>query len=776
MRRTGIAPGVPCAICVALAWMAAATAAAPPATKPRDKHWSFEPIRRPAVPVAASPDDSRNPIDRFVIARLDAEGMSLAAPADRRTLLRRLYLDLVGLPPTPDDVSAFLADPSPDATARVVDRLLARPEYGERWGRHWLDLVRYAETNGYERDGAKPSAWRYRDYVIDSLNRDKPYDEFLTEQLAGDELPRSNAAAQIATTFLRLGTWDDEPPEPLVDRYDQLDDVLGTTATAFLGITLRCARCHDHKFEPFSQVDYYRMLAIFEPLKRPQQGRTELDRPVGSEAEVANHAASIARIESEAADLWVRATRLFKPEIDGVLAIATSGKGAATSKKKPLVLPAEAVKALRAGPGGATNQQRALIVRHAGDVLAAALSAALESARVAAKPFQERFAALHASRPAPPPRAYIWAEETANPPITHVFKRGDPTRPGTCVEPGVPAVLSTGQLPGPARGAHSSGRRLWLARWISSPDNPLTARVIVNRIWQFHFGQGLVASSSDLGVMGDAPSHPELLDWLASELIANGWRWKPLHRLIVLSRTYQQSARFDVAAFALDPTNALLWRWPQRRLDAEVVRDMILAVSGELSGRMGGPGFYPTLPREVLEGQSRPGEGWGSSEPGEQARRSIYIFAKRSLAVPELELLDAPDTTGSCERRTTSTTGPQALTFLNGKFAHDRARRFAARLAAEAGDSPGDQVDRAFALALSRPPRADERQTALEFLKAQEAQIETEARQPPRTRPVNRRAPQGTRVVLPGHSEYERVCLHQLRCHPGLTPRRRHGP
>ena len=275
------------------------TTAAPPTAEQKEKHWAFLPIQQPEAPDVSDPAWSRNPIDRFVLARMEAAGVKPVGSADRRTLIRRLYLDLIGLPPTPVEVRAFIDDTSPDAVARVVDDLLARPQYGERWARHWLDVVRYAETNGYERDGAKPHAWRYRDYVIDALNRDKPYNRFLTEQLAGDEVEGSDASAQIATTFLRLGTWDDEPAEPMVDRYDQLDDVLGTAATAFLGITLRCARCHDHKFEPFSQVDYYRMLAVFEPLKRPQNDRTDLDRPVGTEAELAAYQAGIARADAE---------------------------------------------------------------------------------------------------------------------------------------------------------------------------------------------------------------------------------------------------------------------------------------------------------------------------------------------------------------------------------------------------------------------------------------------------------------------------------------------
>ena len=588
--------------------------------------------------------------------------------------------------------------------------------------------MRYAETNGYERDGAKPNAWRYRDYVIDALNHDTPYDRFLTEQLAGDELEGSDAAAQVATTFLRLGTWDDEPAEPMVDRYDQLDDVLGTAATAFLGITLRCARCHDHKFEPFSQADYYRMLAVFEPLKRPQEGRTETDRPVGTEAELAAYCAGVERANAAFDEVWARVEGLVRPEIAGLVGPTGTPKEG-KSKGKQLALPAEAVKAIQTEAAKRTAPQRELVRQFAGSLEAAVRAIAPDEVKAALKPLDDRIATIQAARPPAPPHAYIWMEEGPKPPVTHVLKRGDPTRPGAIAQPGVPAVLTAHQPDPPRSLSRSTGRRLWLARWLTTPDNPLVARVIVNRVWQAHFGQGIVTSSSDLGVMGDAPSHPELLDWLASELVASGWRLKPLHRMIVLSKTYRsdRASASEPNAAKVDPGDTPLWRWRARRLDAEVVRDSILAVSGRLNPRMGGPSFYPTLPREVLAGQSRPGDGWGQSDEWEQCRRSIYIFAKRSLAVPELELLDAPDTTSSCEKRMVSTTGPQALTFLNGAFVHQQAGCFASRLAAEAGLAPTDQVERAFTLALGRPPRASEAQAALEFLDKQERQIRADA-------------------------------------------------
>jgi hypothetical protein len=607
------------------------------------QHWAFEPVRRPAVPRPRNAAWAHTAVDAFVLARLEGQGIPPAPLADRRTLLRRVTLDLIGLPPTPDEQRAFLDDRSPAAYEQLVDRLLASPHYGERWARHWLDVARYAETNGYERDGAKPSAYRYRDYVIDAFNRDKPYDRFLTEQLAGDELDDSDAETQTATTFLRLGTWDDEPAEPTVDRYDQLDDVLGTTAAAFLGVTLRCARCHDHKFEPFRQVDYYRMLAVFEPLRRPQNGRADLDRAVGSARELGGYRMALAT-----------AAGALAPGTPALFKVAPQ-----------LVVPR-------------------------------------------------------------PPRAYIWYEDGAPPPVTHVLHRGDPARPKQAVAPGVPAVLTARQPEPPRLLAHSTGRRLWLAHWLTHPDNPLVARVMVNRVWQHHFGRGLVATANDFGTMGEPPTHPELLDYLAAEFVARGWSVKALDREIVLSHTYQLSAASSAEEARLDPKATLLGHWRPRRLEAEAVRDRMLAVSGWLNPQMGGPGVCPPLPRAVLEGQSRPGDGWGTSDARQAARRSIYLFVKRSLAVPELEVLDTPDTTSSCEQRLVSTVAPQALTFLNGAFANEQARAFAGRLRREGGASATEQVRRAFELALCRPPRPEELDAGLAFLAAQRRQIETD--------------------------------------------------
>ena len=692
-----------------------------------EKHWAFQPVRRPTTPHAANSSWPRTPIDSFVLARLDQAGLKPAPAADRRALLRRVYLDLIGLPPTPREQEQFLQDSSPPAWERVVDDLLSRPQYGERWARHWLDTVRYAESNGYERDGAKPSAWRYRDYVIDSLNSDKPFDRFLMEQVAGDEMAGSNAEMQIATTFLRLGTWDDEPADPLVDRYDQLDDVLGTTATALMGITLRCARCHDHKFEPLSQEDYYRMLAVFEPLKRPRDSRDEYDRLVGTQVELDAYEAAMAKPHAEITSLEKKIEAQRKTIRERILA-AKEGSKPLASAGKP-ILPENARVAFRVEPGKRTPEQKRLVKDFTSQLEQVIDQSPTPDEKAQRLEWESQIASIKRTLPKEPPRGYIWYEDTSKPPVTKIFRRGDPTRPKGKVKPGLPAILANQQPAPPEPLDKSTGRRRWLARWLTRPDNPLVARVIVNRVWQHHFGQGLVSSANDFGVMGQKPVDQDLLDWLASDFVANGWKLKRLHRMIVLSQAYQMSSISPEvsASKTIDPKIEGLSHWQQRRLEAEAVRDSIMAVSGRLNSQMAGPSVYPTIPRAVLEGQSRPGEGWGKSKETQASRRSVYVFVKRVLAVPELELLDTPDTTFSCEQRPVSTTGPQALTFLNGEFIQQQSKYFAERLVREVGDDPRTQVERAFAMALCRSPRPEEVQAALGFLAQQQRQIEADA-------------------------------------------------
>ena len=700
-----------------LSWLPGQTTAQE--TAQGERHWAFQPVRRPAVPAVRSTDWLSTPIDAFVLGKLEANGLKPAVPADKRTLLRRVFMDLIGLPPTPAEQQAFLQDQSPDAFARVIDNLLNRPQYGERWARHWLDVVRYAESNGYERDDTKPHAWRYRDYVIDALNKDKPYDRFLIEQLAGDEIEGSNAETQIATTFMRLGTWDDEPAEFIQDRYEQLDDVLGTTATAFLGVTLRCARCHDHKFEPFTLRDYYRTLAVFEPLKRPQDivsvtHRKEHDRMVGTEAELLAYREATEKVETELDRLNAKLRELEAKIHDRL---------AASSKNSEPNLSPETLAAFKQLSEKRSDKQKQLVEKFAKQYEEAIGKAASEQQRDQRTKLVKQVAVVETTRPAELPRAYIWFEDTPEAPKTHIFKRGEPTKTGDEVEPGIPSVLVKRHLASAKPLTQSTGRRIWFARWMASRDNPLTARVMINRLWQHHFGQGLVTTENDFGTAGEFPTHPKLLDWLADEFMSNGWRIKQMHRLILTSSVYQMSARFDATAAEVDPQNHTFWRWRQRRLDAEVIRDSVLQVSGRLNLQMHGPSVYPTLPGVVLAGQTRPGAGWGKSEPVQQARRSVYIFVKRSLAVPELDLLDAPKSEDSCEQRLVSTTGPQALTFLNGEFMQRQAASFAERLRQEAGDEAKSQVRRALELALCRRPHDGELRASVQFLVQQKLQI-----------------------------------------------------
>lgn len=682
-------------------------------------HWAFIAPQRPEIPQPADATWSQTPVDAFILAELESQGIKPAAKADKRTLLRRAYLDLIGLPPTLEEQAAFLSDDSPDAFAKLVDRLLARPEYGERWGRHWLDVVRYAESNGYERDNPKPHAWRYRDYVIDAVINDKPFDRFVMEQIAGDELADTNADTQTATTFLRLGPWDDEPADPMIDRYDQLDDVLGTTAATFMGLTIRCARCHDHKYEPFKQQDYARLLAVFEPLKRPQNGRTDLDRMVGTPEELSSFETAVKRIEEHVTGLNTR-TQQLKGELQKRL-----------FETKQTKLPEDAVAAFATEADKRNESQKKLVQDFSGKLAEEIMTMASEQEREQLKQWEQEVQQAQASKPDEPPRAYVWFEDSPQAPLARVFHRGDPRSPREEVAPGLPAVLVDAPPPAPEPTAKSSGRRKRLAEWLVRRDNPLTARVYVNRVWQRHFGEGLVATENDFGLMGEAPTNEALLDWLAVTFVEGGWQTKPLHRLIMLSNAYQQSvvpAANETDPAGDDPEVKYLWRWRPRRLEAEAIRDSILSVAGQLNPSRGGPSVFPKISEAVLAGQSIPGNGWKASDPREANRRSVYVFVKRTLPVPELEVLDAPNTNASCEQRVISTVAPQALTYLNGEFIQEQAKHFARRLVDEVGADRTAQIERAYALALCRPPQDAERAAVLEFLDAQRQQIEADGR------------------------------------------------
>ncbi len=780
-------------------------------------HWAFEPVAPQTPPAVKDSAWVATPVDNFILAKLDERGLAPAPPADKVALLRRATYDLTGLPPTLAEVDAFLADGDPRAFEHVVDRLLASPHHGERWGRHWLDVVRFAESNSYERDGTKPHVWRYRDYVIRAFNDDKPYDQFLREQIAGDELPTVTAETITATGYCRLGVWDDEPADREQAKFDQLDDLITTTSQAMLGLTVNCARCHDHKIDPILQRDYYRLGAMFLGMKPmsgvgpnvevpifespekekayrvAEQELQERRKDAGREFQEFEEILAVryqrendsSALRPDMTNLEYRYYRdswdllpdfsLLKPEsigalplgyfdlspatrelafgfvFTGVLNVPADGEytfeldsddgsrlvvdgqlvaeydgihglgtpRVAAMKLKKGAAPIELAYFQRVGGLGlAVNWSgpgfkqrplsrlaeskrprknrdiRDLVNRHGEEIFGQ------EDTRKY-KALLKKLDRLNGEK-VPNDYAFAAREATANPEAMFVMQRGNPHSPGERVEPGFPAVLGGGGVrpPAPEAANRTSQRRLQLADWLASPDNKLTSRVMANRVWQHHFGRGIVRSSNNFGNLGTPPTHPELLDYLASELVRGGWRLKPLHRLIMLSSAYRMSSRPSEAALAADPANDLFSHFDMRRLSAEEARDSILAVDGQLNLKMHGPSIYPEISREVLATQSQPGLNWGKSSPEEQSRRSVYIFVKRSLITPLLSTLDFPETDTSCEARFCTTQPGQALTMLNSQFLNDAAAEFAKRLQREAGDDPTARITLAARLAL----------------------------------------------------------------------------
>ena len=662
----------------------------PQVTPETKKFWSFQPVRPLRVPTVREKSWVRSPIDAFILRRLEDAGLAPNPAADRATLIRRASYDLTGLPPAPAEVEAFVADKSPDAWEKVVDRLLASPRYGEKWGRHWLDLVRYAESNSYERDGAKPNAWRYRDYVIRSFNEDKPYDQFAIEQLAGDELAPRTPDRMIATGYYRMGIWDDEPADPQQALYDDLDDIASTTGQVFLGLTVGCARCHDHKLDPIPIKDYYSFLSFFGGVRR---------YGVRSDESVA--AASLRSIAPEADQQRQNALVAAHQE-----KVKANRDEAAAIEAKVLadLTPVEKEE-------WQTEPRRVPILSKRVPQLITA--AELERYRALA----EQRRALFRSQPRGLDMALCVTEIGPAAREMHILLRGSPKVPGERVEPAFLSILSP-PAPQIAPSPHgdTSGRRLALARWIASAENPIASRVMANRVWQYHFGRGIVRSTNNFGLQGDRPTHPELLDWLAGELVAGGWRLKPLHRAIMLSAAYRMSSRGAAKALSADPENNLFWRFDMRRLQAEEIRDSILAINGSLNPKMGGPSIYPDVPAEVLAGQSMPGAGWGKSSPEEQRRRSVYIFVKRSLVMPIIASFDGPETDFTCPTRFATTQPTQALGMLNSDWINEQARVFAGYLRREAGPSVPAQVRLALDRSLQRPATASEVQRGVRLI------------------------------------------------------------
>lgn len=622
--------------------------------------WSF---KQPARPEPPDLDDDwiRDPIDSFVLAKLNAQNLKPAEAASRSALVRRAYFDLHGLPPSPEAVKQFVEDRSPDAYEKLIDRLLESERYGERWGRYWLDLVRYADTSGFETDHYYTTAWRYRDYVIESFNRDKPFTTFVREQIAADELwptdmdlegtlnlpdeKRRNVRRRIGTSLFTLGAF---PVEYTyygdLYRAEWRAEAVDLIGSAFLGLTLECARCHDHKSDPISQRDYYSLSAFF-------AGSVEKEIPLVSLFDVQT------------------STRSF-----------------------PLLEQARALKRMaKATQKGMNSEQRSKML--------------------------QRLGAAYLSAPEPYESAKVLGHEESVP-ETYVLAHGDFRRKGELVKPGFPAALPSGSPVEEPEGIRFvPRRRAALAEWLTSDEHPLLGRVMVNRIWQHHFGEGLVRTPNDFGRHGEAPTHPALLDWLAAEFAQSGWSIKAMHRKIMLSGTYRLASAASDESIARDPENRLFGRMNRRRLDADALRDSILAVAGTLNLKMGGVGVIPPLTSEEILAARTPHLWPANPDPSEHVRRSVYLQVKRSLALPMLHLFDAPDTARSCARRETSTVAPQALAMMNSAFVLEQANHFAARLSDLAGEDPGGQVDAGWTLALGRSPTDSERQTAVDFLK-----------------------------------------------------------
>jgi hypothetical protein len=561
-------------------------------------YWAYRTVTRPRPPVVRNRKWVSSPIDAFLLSKIERAGLKPASPATKQVLIRRAYYDLLGLPPTMKEVQAFISDKDPKAYDKLLDTLLARPQYGEKWGRFWLDLVRYSETNGYERDSNKPNVHKYRDYVIRAFNQDKPYNQFLMEQLAGDEMTPATEDSITATGYMLLGVWDDDPADKLLSRFDELDGIVSTTSSVMLGMSVGCARCHDHKKDPILQKDYYTLLAFFNGLKGYRSSRSGVNLP--------------------------------------------------------------------------DNKGKVLAV----------------------------------------------SENGTNPPATHILKRGLPAVRLAEVKPAFPTVLgyATPTKLAPAKSGRSSGRRLYLAQWIGSKKNKLTARVMANRLWQMHMGRGIVPTPNDFGNLGRPPTHPKLLDWLASEFMAQDWSMKKMHKIIMSSSAYRMSSQATKAGMAKDPANNLFWHFNMRRFTAEEIRDSILVATGELNLKMGGASVYPEQPREVMATSSKPGSAWGRSKPEDQIRRSIYIKSKRSLRFAFLESLDQADTDNSCAVRFTTTVPTQALTMINSKFLNDSAGKLAERAKKEAGPSPAKQVALMLTLVTQRKPTAKEIGAGVRFL------------------------------------------------------------
>ncbi len=660
-----------------------------PGVAPPTRHWAFIPPIRPVPPEVHNRSWVRNPIDRFVLARLEKAGLSPSPEAPPATLLRRVSLDLTGLPPSPGDVEAFRADTRPDRHDRAVDRLIASPAFGERWARPWLDEARYADSNGYSIDAPR-SIWKYRDWVINALNADLPFDRFVIDQIAGDLESGASTSQLVATGFHRNTPINQEGGIDLEQfRVESIVDRVNTTGTVFLGLTVGCAQCHDHKYDPISQRDYYRLFAFFNNVDEP-------NLEIATAEQQKRRAEVRTRIDRFHRELAERHPDLDERERRWEEALSPAYKQNAEIQAK---LTFDVPRDRRS-----TAQRRVLLELMLGKDPA----------------LRKEAARLRALRSAEPKlvKTMIVRERKESPRASFVLLGGDFTRRGDRVEPGLPAVLQFG---GPASPGHRADR-MDLARWLVNRHNPLTARVAVNRIWQAYFGRGLVETDNDFGTQGTPPSHPELLDWLACELMDQGWSLKAIHRLIVDSATYRQASIVRGECQGIDPDNRLLWRQSRLRLDAELIRDSALAASGLLTRAIGGPSVFPPQPDGVMNpGQMR--RPWRADTGPNRYRRGLYTFFWRATPYAFLTTFDAPGGVQACTRRMRSDTPLQALTLLNDPAFVEIARGLATRIVSDCGakSSDRDRLRRAFLLCLGREPRDVELRTLDHFLESEQA-------------------------------------------------------
>jgi hypothetical protein len=669
----------------------------------RRHYWAFQKPVKSAVPDVKS-SWVRNPIDAFILEALREKKLAPAQPLDREHLLRRATFDLTGLPPEPGEIDAFLRDKSPDAYEKVVDRLVASPHYGERWALRWLDVVRYADTNGYELDAERPQAWRYRDYVVKAFNTDKPYDRFVKEQIAGDELFPGNQEALIATGFHRAGpihlvggNQDEE-----VNRQEVVTEMSGAIGSVFLGLTVGCARCHNHKFDPILQSDYYRLQAIF--------AATELKD------------IEIATANEKAAYYWAKKDyeARLEPVKKAIDDIEKRARGVLHETKLAQLDPK--LRAALEIPKDKRDPEQKTLAMNAEEQLEPLWSDVVDALtaeeRAKRAELRKKLLEIQMTEPDPQPAAYAVADSEKPAPPTYILKVGDVKHKIGQVEPGVLTVLNTENVEIPQG---SSGRRAALANWLASPDHPLTARVMVNRIWQLRMGTGIVATPNDFGVLGQRPTNQKLLDWLAVEFMEHNWSVKTIDRMIVTSSAYQQASAVDGAAQAkIDPDNKLYWRMNRKRLEGELIRDAVLEISGALNPRVGGKPVRVPIEQEVYDVIFTEGERDGlwpvTPSESEQHRRSLYLLNKRTVRLPMMTAFDQPDTMTSCPMRPVSTHALQALSLFNSDFMREESSRLAARLGRECGRDRGFQLRRAYKLALARAPRAVEMKLGGKFL------------------------------------------------------------